>query len=485
MNEKDSVKRRLVSRKKAPEVKQTLTSYRRLLNANPILQYQIEGKPLPVIKSKEPENLPQTINCSKNFNNVSKVSNYSIKKDTFKKPIINPKIEPSNTKSTVKNRYPNYLKFSSNLQKKNNVQQWSMTNNKRRSKSVENLTSQSLKNINIKSTTFETEKKTSNVNLQQSITTSKKRLSKSAENINNDESIVFKTPSAYERRSLACKTPMSTNRKSLFNHCSTPRLPTHAELQERLNKWLLKRGKSLSTYTHLKCFGSHGQKKGEQIDEENKENIEVKDEGSYEDLLIISKEETVSEHESEELAKTALLDLHQLILEGYNLNQCECWLQVIKQKYTNLDKDPQYWECRAAIEEARGNISQAVEYFQNAIVTGADVKSVDQSLDQLLEKFSLLDINTGITEEKKMRGHSRIVQDARNIFKSSIIKFAIQEKSLQQRKNETDKKLVVTPVRRSTRLSRSNYVSTPGVQLYSSLREISDDVSFQSNNALC
>lgn len=50
-----------------------------------------------------------------------------------------------------------------------------------------------------------------------------------------------------------------------------------------------------------------------------------------------------------------------------------------------------------------------------------------------------------------------------------------------------EKKLVATPVRRSTRLSRSIYTITPGVKMCSSLKELDSperiQVDFQNNKA--
>lgn len=104
-------------------------------------------------------------------------------------------------------------------------------------------------------------------------------------------------------------------------------MPSLIDLQKRLNNWLIKRGKSLSSFHHLKCFGIED-KESEVIEEENKENIEVSenfDKGSYEDLKIVSvnyscnpetetnKPLALNEENTESVAKAALEDLHKLI----------------------------------------------------------------------------------------------------------------------------------------------------------------------------
>lgn len=59
--------------------------------------------------------------------------------------------------------------------------------------------------------------------------------------------------------------------------------------------------------------------------------------------------------------------------QGYAREQCEAWLGAIKEKYKELEQDPLYWECLAALEETVGHISTAVEYYKTAIVHGAEV----------------------------------------------------------------------------------------------------------------
>lgn len=64
----------------------------------------------------------------------------------------------------------------------------------------------------------------------------------------------------------------------------------------------------------------------------------------------------------------------------------------------------------------------------------SQVKAVDLSLEQLLQKFSLLNINTA--EEEPNPGQKgdrkRVLLDARNAFKSTIIQFAMQERKLKK-----------------------------------------------------
>lgn len=99
---------------------------------------------------------------------------------------------------------------------------------------------------------------------------------------------------------------------------------------------------------------------------------------------------------------------------------------MIQNKFENVVNQASYWECRASIEQARGNFAQAVDCYENAIVQGAEVENISESLDDLLKKFSLFNISPRPENDNKER--TRIVREAKNIFKSSIIQFAIQKK---------------------------------------------------------
>lgn len=166
---------------------------------------------------------------------------------------------------------------------------------------------------------------------------------------------IFRTPMAYMRRSVVDETPKVVSNNT-FDFSQPPQ-----DLD--LINWLEERGEPIANYHHLRVF-----------DEENKENVEEKPEdvksSSYEDLNIEieRKENPICD------AKGALEDLLKLILDGYPLEKCEGWLTKIKDKSDNLCDEPLYWECRAAIERSRNNISTAIECYKTAIVKGAEVR---------------------------------------------------------------------------------------------------------------
>ncbi|KAK4877198.1 hypothetical protein RN001_009704 [Aquatica leii] len=262
-----------------------------------------------------------------------------------------------------------------------------------------------------------------------------------------------------------------------------------SDLHKRLNEWLKLNKKPVENYQCLKSFGSKSE--NDEYNEENKENIVEKCpiSGSYEDLRIRTPITPKDPENLQDVVQGSLKDLYKLIMEGFSIEQSEAWLNVISQKYQFLEDEPQYWECRAAIEQNRGNITCAVDCLRTAIVQGAEISCIDRSLEQLLHKFSLLNINTSTSEkldESSIKNErARIVKDARNVFKSSIIQFAIQERNIKKKalEGEREKKFVATPVRRSTRLTPSRYRVTPKVQIYSSLQDLDDNM--KSNMDFC
>ncbi|KYB28298.1 hypothetical protein TcasGA2_TC032638 [Tribolium castaneum] len=263
------------------------------------------------------------------------------------------------------------------------------------------------------------------------------------------------------------------------------------EVTRRLSEWMKKRGKKIADFHHLKCFGIQLQSKNK-AQTADKENVEthIVRENSFD-----NKQEVEVKNEENfdfsTVAHDALTDLHKLILEGYPSEQCEIWLKLIKNKSKKVQEAPEYWECRAALEQTKGNIDLAVECYKTAIIQGAKVENVDKHLDQLLQKFSLLNIDKK-TDDFGNNNQRKVVENARNIFKSSIIQFAVQERIIRTKNIDGDvtlqKKLVATPVRRSTRRSRSAFTTTPKIQIYSSLQDIDSPVrcalDFKCNNAL-
>lgn len=252
-----------------------------------------------------------------------------------------------------------------------------------------------------------------------------------------------------------------------------------------LNEWLLEKGKDAMSFQHLK-----------QYDDDNKENYQCNDphqlsDDSYEALNI---KETKDEESNQDIAlekstpMQALEDLHKLIVEGYPAEKCEIWLAKIHDKDSNISEEPLFWDCKAAIEREKGNFSQSVECYKTAIVKGAEVAAVDESLDHLLKTFDLLDINPENEKSVPVKKPNRksIKNDFCDVLKTSVIQFAVTQRALKSKNEQGDKQFVVTPVRRSSRLTAKS--STPGVKLCATLDEVEESVkknmSFKGNKLL-
>ncbi|XP_037977640.2 uncharacterized protein LOC105397166 isoform X1 [Plutella xylostella] len=267
--------------------------------------------------------------------------------------------------------------------------------------------------------------------------------------------------------------------------------PTPDELQSRLKSWLQKRGKSIDSYHHLQCFGLHhltqSAKDFKAYDDENKENIAVEsdsDNDSFCDAMnnktddnkwrrasyvstaefdetkdTLDSEEVVSEEigqDEDQLLVGALNDLAELLKEGFDWEQCARWLRAIRVRFPAAAELGAYWECRAALEERRGNLPDSLHCWEEAIVNGTERSVVEANLDQLLDKFMQLKISPH--SAKKQRPVNPRLIDVKNVFKSTIIRFAVQQAKIRQ-SVQPDPSYTVTPVRRSNRLSTNK---TPG-----------------------
>lgn len=216
--------------------------------------------------------------------------------------------------------------------------------------------------------------------------------------------------SPVRERSVTFKTPLGTGGAAKRGP-STP-APSLSVLQKRLNDWLRKHKRPPAAYQALRKLSAQ-----REPDDEDKENSEPVVRGGLEKA------------EEMAIAREALEDLRNLIQEGHPCEYCEAWLGQIRQRCDYLEEEPQYWECRAAIEQSRGNISSAVGHYKSAIIQGAEEAAIERSLEQMFEKFKLLDIeHASVAGAQSPNSRTRILADARNAFKSSVIQFAVQQR---------------------------------------------------------
>lgn len=284
---------------------------------------------------------------------------------------------------------------------------------------------------------------------------------------------------------------MSKSTKIRNSTPKCPKTPSLKELQNRLNNWLQKRNKLPTTFHHLKNI------------QERKMCIEMQQvieqplvtNADY-NLHLDDKENTAAALNTEEVKKYSndvkkvhidvlvetLKELNVLIKEGYDPQHCQFWLKKISQRYANVEDISQFWECRAALEQASDNINEAIECYKSAIIHGAEIHGIDESLDKLFQKFGVLQLTDSMayTPNTKLKvKNSNIIY---NQFKSSIIQFAVLQKKM---KNTSAHKVtsVVTPVRRSSRLA---HIRTPNLRVSSTIKELLEDdkIEFERNDHL-
>ncbi|XP_017774936.1 PREDICTED: uncharacterized protein LOC108561488 [Nicrophorus vespilloides] len=462
--------------RKAPQVRQTLTSVYRMVKANPSLMYQKQRKDeLKLDKISLPPSVSmEYVPIQVKERRFSESQNSLIKRYSDCKSLNRTHqstIKPNINKGQAKPMSNNILKEKPKTAalQNDNFKKPSIHENHPKNKMIKpSCRSLSAQHFNRKKLIAKStiEEKLSKADVTQSMEGNIDKagllLASECSPIKQEvvTQITFKTPTAYKRRSQSFKTPTSVRK---LGRQSTPG-PGLNDLQRRLNDWLKKRGKPMSTFHHLKYFSRD---KVITNDSEDKENEAENVEPQITDAIDMNPSQLVS------IAKDALGDLNQLIIDSYPLALCETWLGTIRQRYKEIEEEPQYWECRASIEQTRGNISSAVECFKTAIIKGAEVKTIDNSLDKLLEKFSLLNIDTNISDDEKYR--SSAMKDARNVFKSSIIQFAIQERKIKKDQGNAHE-YIVTPVRRSARLSMSCAQRSPAVKICNSFNEIDESI---------
>ncbi|XP_047513379.1 uncharacterized protein LOC125055150 [Pieris napi] len=267
------------------------------------------------------------------------------------------------------------------------------------------------------------------------------------------------------------------------------------EMRLKLVKWLEKRGKTIDTYQHLHCFGiqqSFDIPKFEYGDED-KENQPLENDSDNESFTelngqLINKWRSPSNMDSVELNESyetavisespmvndallgALNDLTEILRNGYSWEEGARWLRAIRDTYTAAQETATYWECRAALEEARGDMPASMQCWEEALAKGTNRTVAEENIDHLLAKFMQLKINPG--SEKKV--DPKLV-DAKNVFKSTLLRFAVQE-------NIKQITPTVTPVRRSARL---NDRKTP-LKLFNTVQQAFDTekAEFRPNRAI-
>ncbi|KAK6626851.1 hypothetical protein RUM44_009328 [Polyplax serrata] len=246
---------------------------------------------------------------------------------------------------------------------------------------------------------------------------------------------------------------------------------TCKHMRNELEKWLEEKGHPLEGYRHLRCFGiSLPPKKLPSPMKQPKQNqvktVEIPKEENGEYIPPPEASSVECSEPSKADCENWLNELHKLIVElMYPLERCEEWLSAVRIKCPWCTEMPIYWECLAAI-----NSDNKAEVNQNEPSIMTDVEAVASLFDQMV-----------IEQHKPQGGKLDRGLDPKNVFNSTIIKFALKEKNVKERATsdqeepKTSKSLIATPVRRSSRIQtpvkKKNVVDslhslTPDVQKY-------------------
>ncbi|CAK1546450.1 unnamed protein product [Leptosia nina] len=286
---------------------------------------------------------------------------------------------------------------------------------------------------------------------------------------------------------------IKSERKVKFHTPSNP-----DDMRLKLQKWLEKHGKSVDSYHHLQCFGVQRSSDIPKLDfDENKENISLEhdsDNESYTELnngldkwrspscmdsveLNESNETTLTTALSpkvDELLLGAFNDLTSILRSGFSWEEGARWLRAIRDTYNNAQDTAAYWECRAALEERRGDMPASVQCWEQALAKGTEHSLAEANIDQLLVKFMQLKINPELNKTVDPK-----LLDAKNVFKSTLLRFAVQEAKTKQ---TLTPKTMVTPVRRSARL---NHKETP-LKLFNTIQQAieAEQAEFRPNRAI-
>ncbi|KAF0296541.1 hypothetical protein FJT64_006020 [Amphibalanus amphitrite] len=281
---------------------------------------------------------------------------------------------------------------------------------------------------------------------------------------------------------------------------SRPRLPTEQTLQERLEQWLARRGKQLSSFKHLHCFGS--------------------------ELTQPTPSRAQAAKARRSVAPRVQLDPGSPPLRELGLpsDQVVSWLE-------RLSRDPvsagraRYWLCRASAAERDGQLDTVLHCFRQASHAQAEpVAELISGLENFVKRAASAPAAPGTPQEasedaenapppadvdgtpgpgRRRRAETRTPRrpllDRSNVFDSSVIKYALVDDETVLKKlaalrlgaaGEAPSGIlsVITPVRRSTRQRSAKLLANPHMALFDSVEAISESLRrsalFRKNSAL-
>ncbi|XP_043191768.1 nascent polypeptide-associated complex subunit alpha, muscle-specific form-like [Amphibalanus amphitrite] len=342
-------------------------------------------------------------------------------------------------------------------------------------------------------------------------------------------------PSATPARGRPSATPARG-----FPSASRPRLPTEQTLQERLEQWLARRGKQLSSFMHLHCFGSELTQPTPSRAQAAKARCSAAprvqlDPGSpplrATPTVKVSPTTPVTTAKAtpaaarkgapqtpdaasggEERMDNVLSDLRELQELGLPSDQVVSWLE-------RLSRDPvsagraRYWLCRASAAERDGQLDTVLHCFRQASHAQAEpVAELISGLENFVKRAASAPAAPGTPQEasedaenapppadadgtpgpgRRRRAETRTPRrpllDRSNVFDSSVIKYALVDDETVLKKlaalrlgaaGEAPSGIlsVITPVRRSTRQRSAKLLANPHMALFDSVEAISESL---------
>ncbi|XP_060065895.1 cytoskeleton-associated protein 2-like [Ylistrum balloti] len=287
-------------------------------------------------------------------------------------------------------------------------------------------------------------------------------------------------------------------------------------MRNKLNDWLVAKGKTPSKFRHLMCFDAKMSAR-KKSDPKTKRNITV------EELTVqqkaMEKEATVAVNltgmfdlvADEEMEETtagdcqtqedpSLSQLRTILDECTILFEAGCpyadilkWLDSIEMNIPLARKSAIFYICKAQVLRSTADLDSVLKVFEEAVINAA------QPAQELAT--ALTEIIKEISKERERKAHQNGIEkriQEENIFESTSIKYCVRQVtpfSKRSRKSTGDTSIgsqcaVLTPVRRSTRRSLVNLPE--GLQektpLFNSLEELSDSdkkkTLYKENEAL-
>ncbi|XP_022244600.1 cytoskeleton-associated protein 2-like [Limulus polyphemus] len=297
------------------------------------------------------------------------------------------------------------------------------------------------------------------------------------------------TPKSRRSRQKSVSFYLQDDKPDMSSHKLPKTSVRDLTLRERLEVWLDNKGHSSSQYRHLHCFGH-------QLSDFKRKKSLPKSPAPKVISSRVEKEESVAPS-ADLLGSSPLLrprtpmksvvdvsvektltELKSLLEEGHPPSYISRWLDEICKHVPSSEDSVQFWECRALVAEKKGDYETAVEILNTALDKGVepveDLKSIVSSLrariasqeeNEHTTKEDMIELNgtpkliTDLSASKKRKSMATTPRqplvDKANVFESTLIQYSLSHHKplLQRISKNLDVEAIVTPVRRSSRLS--------------------------------